>query len=279
MGDIRLGTSGYSFGGWKGIVYPSNIRESEMFAYYTDYFRLNTVEINYTYYTMPSRKVFESYARRLPDEFDFTVKLYAGITHEPWLSADSAPDVDTDLCSRFLWAIEPLAESGRLGCLLAQFPPRMYPGRVSWDYLLRLRDAFAGQKLVYEFRNKAWVSPGTISKLKQADIGYCAVDEPQVGPLMPLVPAVTSDVAYLRFHGRNTKWFEDSSVRYDYLYSERELKKMLPTIKSMAGRSKTVYIQFNNCHAGAALRNVKMMQYLLGLDVPPLQGVLFGAAF
>lgn len=274
MGEIRLGTSGYSFGDWKGSVYPQCIKDSEMFAYYVNQFRLNTVEINYTYYRMPAMKVFSAYAWKSPSGFDFTVKLFAGITHAPW-SSDSRGELDGELCSRFIAGIQPLADAGKLGCLLAQFPPYMLPGKRAWDYLLALRDVLGGYRLVCEFRHRKWASEHTIKTLKRAGIGFCVVDEPQVGSLMPLIPAVTCDVAYLRLHGRNRLWFKDRSVRYDYLYSEQELRAMLPIVNSMAARSSEVYILFNNCHAGSALRNVKMMQYLLGLDLPPVQGVLF----
>jgi len=274
MGEIRLGTSGYKFEDWKGTVYPQNIRDSDMFAHYVNQFRLNSVELNYTYYVMPSRRVFESYACKCPKDFEFTVKLYGGIPHDPWLG-NSPLSVNKELCARFLSAMEPWAETDKLGCILAQFPPHMRPSDMAWDFLFTLRNALSGYRLVYEFRHKDWISRHTISTLKQVGIGFCAVDAPLVGPLMPLVPAVTSDIAYLRLHGRNRLWFKDASVRYDYFYSPEELRALLPTIRSMAMRSGKIYIQFNNCHAGSALRNVKMMQYLLGLNLPPAQGVLF----
>ena len=274
MGEIRLGTSGYSFEHWKGTVYPSGIKNSEMFAYYIDQFRLNSVEINYTYYKMPSSNVFTSHVQRSPKDFQFTVKLFSGITHEPWMgSADG--QLDHELCFEFLDGIRPLIESGKLGCLLAQFPPHMKPSDQAWAYLEGLYEAFSRYPLVYEFRNKRWISDDTFKALRQRGIGFCAVDEPHIDPLMPLVPEVTSSIAYLRLHGRSEKWFSDSALRYDYLYSEDELKSFLPTIHQMQSKSETLYIQFNNCHAGSAVRNVKMMQYLLDLDVPPLQGVLF----
>ena len=274
MNAIRLGTSGYSFGHWRGDGYPTNLRRADMFRYYVDQLRLNSVEINHTFYVMPARRVYESYARNSPDGFDFAIKLFGGITHEPWLGSRQG-EFDKALCAQLLWAIQPIAESGKLGCILAQFPWFLPIGQRTWDYLLRLRDEFKGIHLIYEFRHRDWLSDETLDTLSREGIGFCTVDEPQVWPLMPLVAEVTSDIAYLRLHGRNAKWFEDRSVRYDYCYSETELTEMLPTISLLASQSTRTYIQFNNCHAGAALRNVKMMQYLLGLDLPPMQGVIF----
>lgn len=275
MGEIRLGTSGYSFGGWRGTVYPSDIKPSGMFAYYLEQFRLNSVEINYTYYQMPSYRVFAAYDRKTPNDFRFAVKLFSGITHTPWIKP-GVPGLDSDGCTRFMDAVSPLAQSGKLGCVLAQFPPHMKPCPAAWDFILGLRSLLKGCSLVCEFRHRAWVTEHTLVLLRRAGIGYCAVDEPQVGPLMPLVPAVTSEIGYLRLHGRNPTWFEPSSLRYDYLYSSDELEALLPVVKSMSAHSSVLYIQFNNCHAGSAVKNVKMMQYLLDLDIPPLQGVLFG---
>lgn len=274
MGDIRLGTSGYSFQDWKGTVYPASIKNSEMFDYYLNQFRLNTVELNYTYYRMPTSKVFESYAKRTPDGFDFTVKLFSGITHEPFMNG-APPALDTGLCAGFLDGVGPLVDSGKLGCLLAQFPPHLRPLAPAWEYLFYLKDAFDGYDLVFEFRNREWAAPDTVQMLEQMGVGYCAVDEPQIGPLMPLVPAVTSHIGYLRLHGRNKHWFKNKTVRYDYLYSDEELAEFLPIIHSMASQSSTLYVEFNNCHAGSALRNVKTLQNMLELDEPPLQGVLF----
>ncbi|MEN6370688.1 MAG: DUF72 domain-containing protein [Armatimonadota bacterium] len=265
---IRIGTSGYSFQDWKGTVYPSNIKDGEMFAYYIDHYRLNTVEINYTYYQQPVARTFESMIKKCPEDFLFTVKLFSGITHEG-LKPDPA------CCRRFLEGIKPVIEAGMLGCLLAQFPPTLNRSSEAWDYLLSLPDMLNGLPLVYEFRNKTWTAEETYKVLKEANIGYCAVDEPQVGQLMPLVPNVTSDIAYLRLHGRNRNWFTDPSQRYDYLYSEKELESFIPIIERMTSESTCIYVQFNNCHAGSALRNVKMLQYLLGMDLPPIQGELF----
>jgi uncharacterized protein YecE (DUF72 family) len=274
MGTIRLGTSGYSFQDWKGTVYPATIKDSQMFSYYVDQFRFNTVEMNYTYYRQPSAKSMETLAKKSPEDFDFTVKLYGGITHEPWKNSPPTR-IDNQLCEQFLEGIKPLRESGKLGCILAQFPASLHRSPEAWEYLLSLPEALGGVPLVYEFRNKTWASEETVGKLRHAGIGHCAVDEPQIGPLMPLNPAVTSDIAYLRLHGRNQKWFKDPTQRYDYLYSDEELKSFLPIMEDMSNQSRTVYIAFNNCHAGSAVRNAKMMAALLYMDLSPAQLELF----
>lgn len=273
MGKIYLGTSGYSFDDWIGRVYPEGIKKSQMFAYYLNNFGMNSVEINYTYYKMPARKVFQHYAAITPEDFRFSVKLFSGITHEPWIGERSGK-LDQAACSGFLEGIYPLVDVGRLGCLLAQFPPHLTPTENAWQYLYSLKEAFFDLPLVYEFRNKRWISQTTFAALRNAGIGFCAVDQPQIGPLMPLVPEVTSDTSYLRLHGRSANWFSDSKLRYDYLYSEEELRSFLPDIRQMQSQSKIMFIQFNNCHAGSAVRNAQMMKQLLDMDVPPTQGVL-----
>ena len=273
MGVIRIGTSGFSFQDWKGTVYPANIKDSEMFSYYVEHYRPNTVEINYTYYRLPAANTFYRLLSKSPEDFDFTVKLFGGITHEPCKEFPPSP-VDAGLCEQFIEGIKPLLESNKLGCLLAQFPERLKPSPEAWDFILSLPDLLGRLPLVYEFRNRKWLTEETFEALEKEKIGFCAVDEPQMGNLMPLVPAVTSDIAYLRLHGRSPNWYKDMAQRYDYLYSEDELKSFVPTIEQMASKSKAMYVQFNNCHAGSALRNLKMMQFLLGMNLPPMQADL-----
>lgn len=274
MGEIRLGTSGYSFPDWKGTVYPSGIKGTEMFSHYVNQFRFSTVEINYTYYRQPSAKSMEMLAVKSPADFDFTVKLFGGITHEPW-KASTSPKPDPKLCAEYLEGLRPLLASGKLGCLLAEFPMNVRENPESWAYLLALRDSLENLPLVYEFRNRDWASKETLSRLREEGIGFCAVDEPHISQLMPLMPEVTSDIAYLRLHGRSKNWFGDLASRYDYLYTERELRDFLPAIGSMSEKSKVTYVMFNNCHMGSSVRNAKMLRELMGMDIPPLQGELF----
>ena len=113
--------------------------------------------------------------------------------------------------------------------------------------------------LTIEFRNKSWLKKSTLQFLKDHRMGYCVVDEPTLPQLMPFYPATTSKIGYFRFHGRNPRWFKvPASVRYDYLYSEKELKEFISPVKMIASKTDKVFIFFNNCHAGSAARNATM---------------------
>ncbi len=102
--------------------------------------------------------------------------------------------------------------------------------------------------------------------MEENGLGYCCVDEPDLPRLVPFVPRVTSSVAYFRFHGRNVNWFNvPASERYNYLYSDEELKPFVPVIEAANEASKVAYVFFNNCHGGSAARNARRMKDLLGL--------------
>jgi uncharacterized protein YecE (DUF72 family) len=118
--------------------------------------------------------------------------------------------------------------------------------------------------LSIEFRDRSWHNGDALAFLRHEHLGYIAVDEPQLRNLLPLVPAVTSDVAYLRLHGRNSSWFGASrEERYDYLYSEEELEGILPAIRTMAERAPLMFVMTNNCHRGQAVQNARDLQAML----------------
>ncbi len=124
--------------------------------------------------------------------------------------------------------------------------------------------------VVVEFRNKAWAKQDTFNFLRENSLGFCCVDEPPLPRLMPFTPRATSDIGYFRFHGRNMNWFKASvSERYNYLYSEDELKEFVPKVKEVASKTVKTYNFFNNCHAGAAARNAQMMKNLMGMGKKP----------
>jgi uncharacterized protein YecE (DUF72 family) len=100
--------------------------------------------------------------------------------------------------------------------------------------------------------------------LEKKEIGFCVVDEPKLSQLMPYHPRATSDIGYFRFHGRNPNWFNvPVKVRYDYLYSEKELKEFVPGIKDISKKTGKTLIFFNNCYSGSAAKNAVQMAKLL----------------
>ena len=264
---LRLGTSGFSFVDWKGAVYPGDIKAAEMLEFYAGELKFNSVELNFTYYALPSEKSFISMQAKVPKDFIFVVKGNRGTTHDPFdprISPKPSIMKAYEITRKFALALTPLIAQNQLGCVLLQFPYFFHPGEESREYILKCRDLLHGIPLVIEFRNREWAAPEMLKFLSANKLGFCAVDEPKLEKLMPYMPEVTSKTGYLRFHGRNTNWFSAPlEERYNYLYSEEELRSFLPDIKKMAGRSQDLYLYFNNCHLGFAVRNADSMRNLI----------------
>jgi len=255
MGDIFIGTSGFSFDDWIGEVYPSGIKRQDMLPYYEKNLGFNALEVNYTYYSMPTKKTMESFSKRTSQGFSFVVKAYKGITHE------KHNDVDMQ-CRIFKEGISPLGDD--LKALLFQFPYSFLPDKGNIDYLKYLRNEFSDFESVVEFRNSKWFNDDYTHLLSELSFGYCIVDEPKIKGLLPFKPILTSSTGYFRFHGRNKAWFKEPvDVRYDYLYSEEELKEFVEPIIDVAGRAKTTFVFFNNCHLGKAVKNALMLKKML----------------
>lgn len=270
MASIHVGTSGFSFDDWKGSVYPPHLKKGEWLSYYEKVLGFTALELNFTYYALPSLRALASLSAKTSERFMFSVKAFKGLTHDitgqgKRLSSDRVGTFD-----HFNQALRPLVDAGKLICVLAQFPPSFYPSRQSIDYLKLFKEGMGDLPLTVEFRNKHWLQPHVFDFLKEHLIGYCVVDEPPLPVLIPFYPVATSPVGYFRFHGRNTSWFKvPASVRYDYLYTPEELRSFLSPVKSIAAQCQSVFIFFNNCHAGSAAKNatmfVNMLQHLEGL--------------
>lgn len=250
-----IGTSGFSFDDWVGEVYPADIKKHEMFPYYVNKFGFKALEINYTYYTMPSQRTMGSFAKRAPEDFSFVVKAYKGITHE------REGDLSA-VCRLFKEGIRPLGDS--MKAILLQFPYTVLPTDGNIERIKRLCDEFAEYESVVEFRNAKWFDERFFELLKGLSLGFCVVDEPKLKGLLPFAPVLTSGTGYFRFHGRNRRWFrEPVDVRYDYLYSEKELRSFVGPVRDVAKAAEKTFVFFNNCHAGKAVRNANMMIALL----------------
>jgi uncharacterized protein YecE (DUF72 family) len=281
---IWIGTSGYSFADWVGPFYPPGMKSGDFLGYYATQF--DCVEVNSTYYGIPAPRVLENMERKTPDGFRFIVKLNQAMTHE--YSTDRA------LYEQFLAVLEPLKDAGKYHGLLAQFPWAFRRDERSKAHLERLRELLPEEPLWVEFRHDSWMHPKLPSWLGERSLGYCVVDEPALPGLVPAVTHVTNGIAYVRFHGRNaTHWWRapargsgsraaagvvretaapappapargrGDQLRYDYNYSERELMEWVTKINELAKQAKQTYLFFNNCHAGQAARNAKLMEELL----------------
>ena len=255
---IRIGTSGFSYDDWVGRFYPPDLPRREWLSYYARHFP--TVEINSTYYRIPSPTTFEQMARRVPASFDFVVKAHRDLTH----SGEYRPDV----FAAFREATAPLRDHGKLACVLAQFPWSFHYRDENLDYLARLRDELVPMATVIEFRNREWVRDDVFDTLAALGLGFCCVDEPRLEGLMPPICRATASIGYVRFHGRNAaKWWhhEHAYERYDYLYSEAELREWVPRIRELAEKTRDTFVAMNNHYQAKAVVNARMLQQMLGL--------------
>jgi uncharacterized protein YecE (DUF72 family) len=260
--EILIGTSGYSFADWIGPFYPPGTRSSEFLEFYARQFPV--VEVNATYYRIPEPRVLATMEKKTPDGFRFVVKANQAFTHERSL--------DPELVRRFGALLVPLKDAGKYDGILLQFPWGFRRTPDNRRHLLALREAFAGEPLWAEFRHASWLTDSLEPSLREHRIGFCAVDEPELPGLLPPMAMVTTDAAYVRFHGRNAaNWWgprgaaagQPRGDRYDWNYSREELSSWLDKIARLAEQSRRVYLFFNNCHAGQAARSAKLMQELL----------------
>ncbi len=251
---IRIGTAGFAYDDWVGPVYPQGLVAGEQLSFYAREF--STVEINTTFYRTPEQHTVAGWVRKTPAGFLFSVKAFRGLTHER-----ESPDY-----AGFSSSLSPLVESGKLGCVLAQFPYSFHATPANRDALRELRDGLAGLPLVVELRNSGWVNEQTMELLRSLEVGFCCVDEPRLPGLMPPVAEATGPVAYVRFHGRNAaKWYNHKEPweRYDYTYTLKELMEWVPRLDKLESTAPLTLVYFNNHFAGQAIRGARDLGQLL----------------
>lgn len=251
MGDIMLGTSGWSYREWIGPFYKKG--EKRMLSAYTKVFE--TVEINSTFYRYPTKGMAMGWQRYSPADFVFVAKIPRLITHEKRLDLDQG--VEDDL-TRFCKIMEPLSLNGKLGCLLIQLPPSLEfdPELIERFFkILPTNISFA-----VEFRDLSWMTEETWELLRKYEVAYTIVDEPLLPPEMQL----TSKIAYFRWHGKGTRpW-------YNYRYDKDELKPWVPKVKEIAEKADKVYGFFNNHYHGYAVENCLQVLEMLS-ELKPRQ--------
>lgn len=254
---VFIGTAGFSYKDWKGNFYPPDIKPKDMLQEYARHFPL--VEINSTYYAIPSPERMHSMAGRTPVDFIFNVKANREMTH--------GSNGGREVFEAFKRMLRPLVDHGKLGCVLAQFPWGFKNTEKNRRYLEHLAGQMDDLDTVIEFRNAEWESDDTFELLSRLGFGYCCVDEPRLKGLVSGRVEVTGPVGYVRFHGRNYKtwWGKDrqSWERYDYLYTEEELSEWLPKVERVEEGSDRTYVIFNNHYKGQAPTNARMFEKML----------------
>lgn len=253
--EIKIGTSGYSYDDWRIHFYPSEISKSQMLNFYSKYF--NTVEINSSYYHIPTTNTFQQIAIKTPSDFEFIVKVNQETTHRRKENEQAINQLKESL--------KPMIESGKFKGLLAQFPYSFKNNEQNRKYLFQSKKLIGDIPLFVEFRNNTWLDEHLAQFLKDNNIGYVNVDEPAIKGLLPKQDIVTTDVAYIRLHGRNEKdwWGGLGSSRYDYEYNEDQLKEWLTNISNILKKTYKTYIFFNNHPNGQAIRNAQQMMKIL----------------
>jgi uncharacterized protein YecE (DUF72 family) len=297
MGEILTGTCSWAD--------PSLIKSHRFYPewakstvarlqYYASEFPV--VEVDSTYYALPKEAAAGLWVRRTGDGFRFDVKAFRLFTGHPTPLAvlpkdikealparlkkqenlyyrDLAAELLEELWRRFERALLPLDSAGKLGVVTFQFPPWFRPGKEQLAHIFFCKEKLSQYNLAVEFRHGAWLASAnfaaTLKFLRDNNLAFICVDEPQgFSSSVPPVYAVTSDVAVIRFHGRNREAWENKGAtvqeRFDYLYGEDELGEWVPHIKEMPAKCRELHVLFNNCHEDKGITNARQMKLLLG---------------
>ncbi|WP_282793932.1 DUF72 domain-containing protein [Streptomyces sp. CC224B] len=284
MGDILVGTCSWTDrelvgSGW----YPPGRRDAEgRLRYYAS--RFPVVEVDASYYALPSARNSRLWTERTPEGFVFDVKAFSLLTGHPTrqavmpdgLPADHRdPKVLDEVWARFAEGIAPLRQEGRLGRVLFQFPPWLRPGAHARAVLDACARRTEGWDLAVEFRHPQWWdaewADATAALLARYRMAAVAVDMNQTLPtsMPPVTPVTDPRLSVVRFHGRSTAWGSGSKEdRFRYAYEEADLAAWVPRVRELAGRAERVHVLFNNCCGDAAVRAAGTMRRLLDEDGP-----------
>jgi uncharacterized protein YecE (DUF72 family) len=289
MGDILIGTASWTD---KTLLasdwYPPEVKTAEeRLGHYASKFPL--VEVDATYYAPPAERTVGYWRDRTPDGFSFNVKAFSLLTQHPTrpgalykdlrdkvpdtkknlYARDIPPEVAEEVWQRFLDALWPLHESGKLTALLFQFPQWFTIGRRNKEYILEAKRRCEPMRICVEFRNRTWMSEDnqaeTLDFLTKYAVPYVSVDMPQGYPTsIPPVFTATSDLAVVRLHGHSDKWTSKNIYeRFGYLYNDDELRELTPKVRTLAENAETTHVLFNNCYQDYAQRNAAQLAALL----------------
>jgi len=279
----------------RGNFYPKGVSSAEgRLKYYASQFPI--VEVDSSYYFPPSERNSALWVERTPKDFTFNIKAYSLLTEHP-TKIDSLykevrealpaellekknvyrqkvpPELMDQVWSRFREALMPLHSAGKLGAVLFQFPQWFVIGRNSKDYLLECKERLPDYRIAVEFRHKSWMEQRnqeeTLSFLKEHDLPYVCVDMPQGfdSSLPPVAAATSTDLAMIRFHGRDPEIWEKktktAAERFRYEYKEKELQEWAPKVEALAAEAKETHVVMNNCYENYAVKNARQLADLL----------------
>jgi uncharacterized protein YecE (DUF72 family) len=257
MARILIGTSGYDYLEWRDLFYPRETARQDFLDFYAGSFP--TVELNFSYYRMPEASALGEMVRRSGGRLDFSIKAHRSMTHEV------DPGGWKEAVRLYRRALSPLEKAGRLGAVLLQIPQSFHYDPEKRRYLDSLLKELDGLPLVVELRHAAWQNTRVYDALRKRKVGICVTDMPNLKGLPQATEVVTSELGYVRFHGRNaeTWWGTDAGERYNYLYGEDELAAWADRIVCMKDQVRTLRVYFNNHRAGQAVKNAEMLRKIL----------------
>lgn len=250
------------------------------------------VEVDTSFYAIPNRVNVEKWCNETPENFQFVLKAYQGMTGH--LRDDLPYETRNDMFNAFIECADSFQQHGKLAMILVQFPPWFDCSAKNVQYIRYVKKQLARFPIAIEFRNQTWyagkVRERTLEFLQEQNLIHTVCDEPQAGSgSVPLVPAATSDKVLLRIHGRNIHGWRNSGsnenwrkVRFLYDYNEEELQGLAEHIRMLQNQAKDVYVLFNNNSGDHAAPNAKRMQQILDLQfegLAPKQLKLFEGDF
>ena len=295
--NVRFATAGWTD---RSLVndspfYPKTAKTPEgRLRHYATQFSL--VEVDATYYALLAAETVSRWVEWTDPSFHFDVKAHPILTGHPvdierlprdlklayeraGLGArvypEKLPDeLRNEIEARFEASLEPIVRAGRLGAVLAQFPPWFASTRGNVRRLEGLVDRFGALPLSVEFRHKSWLEEErrerVLGLLRELGLSYVCVDEPpsRTGGVPNVVAVTNPKLAVVRFHGQNLAAWEKKGAsvaeRFDYLYRQSELKAWVLPVKRLAAEAETVHAVFNNCVRNYAVLNAKDLAFLLG---------------
>jgi uncharacterized protein YecE (DUF72 family) len=275
MSKYYIGTAGWSYKDWEGIVYPAQKNRDFHALYFLGQY-INIVEINSTFYRPPLMRISLSWAKkveRFPD-FLFAVKLHQVFTH-------NRKDFSQKEVDEFKSGIEPLISTGRLAAILLQFPWSFANTIANMNYLIKLFELFLGFPLALEVRHGSWQDARFCEVLAEHKVCFVNIDQPLINnSLAPSAIVTHPEFSYVRLHGRNYKdWFRDGAgrdARYNYLYSKSELEDWVERIKNLGKKSGKVFVITNNHYRGQAMANALQIKNMITGDKLEVPNTLLG---